>query len=344
MTSLSDNTVVTTSGGLVELNYSQKNASDTTITATTAATANEIISPMSIVCDGSPLLVEFFASRAYPDVTASGRQLRISLWQDGAQLINDWGFLQSPSAAAMTEPVYLTYRTTPSAGVHTFGVKAYVNAGTGYVESTTSAGAAPTYLRVSKILQASQFIVPLASAPLVTSLPSAPIDGQEIRYIADATNGVIWNLRYRAASSSSYKWEFIGGPPLSSQVGTNAQYGAGVTTSSLTAADLSGPYVTVPLAGDYQLQGSAFCLNSVGGNLGGCFFWIASDGATGWSFTDFATTTAATNNVGASISGTRLRTGLSASTQISLRYATSSGTNSAQFWNRYLSATPVRVG
>jgi hypothetical protein len=39
----------------------------------------------------------------------------------------------------------------------------------------------------------------------------APQDGDEVYYAADATNGVIWHLRYRAASSSSYKWEFVGG-------------------------------------------------------------------------------------------------------------------------------------
>src|SRR4030095_11342304 len=47
--------------------------------------------------------------------------------------------------------------------------------------------------------------------PLVSALPGSPFDGQEIYYLADATNSVIWHLRYRAGSSSAYKWEFIGG-------------------------------------------------------------------------------------------------------------------------------------
>jgi hypothetical protein len=50
--------------------------------------------------------------------------------------------------------------------------------------------------------------------PYVTSLPASPSDGQEVFYAADATNNVIWNLRYRSGSASTYKWEFVGGDPL----------------------------------------------------------------------------------------------------------------------------------
>ena len=49
---------------------------------------------------------------------------------------------------------------------------------------------------------------------IVTSLPGSPIDGQIIYYNADATNGNVWHLRYRSASSSAYKWEFVGGSRL----------------------------------------------------------------------------------------------------------------------------------
>lgn len=45
----------------------------------------------------------------------------------------------------------------------------------------------------------------------LTALPVAPVDGQEIRFLADAANDVVWNLRYRAASA---KWAFCGGGDL----------------------------------------------------------------------------------------------------------------------------------
>lgn len=47
----------------------------------------------------------------------------------------------------------------------------------------------------------------------VTSLPAYPFDGQEVYYVADATNGIIWHLRYNA-SGGTYKWEFVGGNHL----------------------------------------------------------------------------------------------------------------------------------
>lgn len=86
----------------------------------------------------------------------------------------------------------------------------------------------------------------------VTSLPSGPIDGQEVYYAADATNGVIWHLRYRSASSSSYKWEFVGGPPMSAY-----NYDSGAVTTSGTAYTVvtyTNPSLTLPLAGDYVLR------------------------------------------------------------------------------------------
>lgn len=247
MTSLSENTVVTTSGGLVELGYSQITSSVFPATTTFPA-STEVIAPLTVVCDGSPIVVEFWCCYAKPANTAD-QSLTISLFVDGAENQRYWGYLQTPASANSYKPVHLMCRLTPSAGVHTFGVKALVSAGTGTIGAGVGGGSveSPAFLRISKVVQASQFIVPLASAPLVTSLPSAPIDGQEIRYLADATNGVIWNLRYRAASSSPYKWEFIGGPPVTT---VSPVYPASQSNSSYTNIT-SGPTFTVPLSGDY---------------------------------------------------------------------------------------------
>lgn len=92
--------------------------------------------------------------------------------------------------------------------------------------------------------------VDLNAAPaLVSSLPGSPYDGQEIYYSADPTNGVVWHLRYRSAAAGSYKWEMVGGGPLTSEVATSE------TTGSAGYVDLAtvGPSITVPLAGDYAI-------------------------------------------------------------------------------------------
>jgi hypothetical protein len=80
-----------------------------------------------------------------------------------------------------------------------------------------------------------------------TALPASPIDGQEFNFVADATNGVVWTFRYRAASPSAHKWEFVGGAPLRSTVATSETIGQKAWVDSATI----GPTITLPLAGDY---------------------------------------------------------------------------------------------
>src|SRR5213080_1814710 len=87
----------------------------------------------------------------------------------------------------------------------------------------------------------------LASAPLVTVLPSTPVDGQECNYLADATNGVVWHLVYRSATG---KWHYTGGPELYGYIFTEE------STTSGAFIDLTtpGPSLTAPLAGTYDLE------------------------------------------------------------------------------------------
>lgn len=86
---------------------------------------------------------------------------------------------------------------------------------------------------------------------VVTSLPIAPVDGQECYFLADATAGVNWHLKYRAASASAYKWEFIGGGYLFARQG--AAFTAATGSGAYADPGASMPTVTVPLAGDYDV-------------------------------------------------------------------------------------------
>jgi hypothetical protein len=87
----------------------------------------------------------------------------------------------------------------------------------------------------------------VSGPPLVASLPDSPYDGQEVNLLADATAGVVWHLRYRAASASAYKWEFAGGARLS------AEAAAELSTASGSYVD-GGVAVTVPRAGEYEIE------------------------------------------------------------------------------------------
>lgn len=177
---------------------------------------------------------------------------------------------------------------------------------------------------------------------VVTSLPSSPLDGEVIRYVADATNGIVWTFKYRSASSSSYKWEFVGGDPL---VSTAA---ATVTSVALTTeGKTGGPSVTVPFAGDYMVDCGATMNSANSGNLAG--FYVKGTGDADQSWTSMtcnyhSATGSAQTTYGTSCSAYVLKTGQSASQVIEMRYAGSNTGSTNIFYNRYMKVTPVRVG
>lgn len=95
----------------------------------------------------------------------------------------------------------------------------------------------------------------------VTTLPSSPVDGQEVYYQSTTAGGggtntmadvgAVWHLRYRAASSSAYKWEFVGGTSISHSA-PGGTTGAGGTFAALASG--SAPVIVLPVAGDYILE------------------------------------------------------------------------------------------
>jgi hypothetical protein len=170
--------------------------------------------------------------------------------------------------------------------------------------------------------------------PPVTSLPGSPVDGQEIYYIADATNGVVWQFRYRSASPSTYKWEFVGGAPL-------VAVGGGGSTSSTTYQTTGTPSLTLTLAGDYEIDtGCAFQTQSPSNNMSARLFddgaqvtppheivFIGIDAFEGGS-------TQLANVIKA----------IGAGSVMNLRYATLNAGLTMSAINMYIRARPVRVG
>lgn len=239
-------------GGTVELGYSQI-TSNVTVDNATAGTGKEVIAPLTVVCDGGPILVEFYSSAVRPNATA-GDNLAISLFEDGSEKIRYWASYISAASASDDKPCYASVRLSPSAGSHTYGVKAFVtNAGrTGLINANTgTANAAPAFLRVSKIVNQNDGLKPFWTPPVVTQLPSQATVGDQVIYAADATNGVYWHLQYDGLGT--YPWKFIGGAPLLASGGS--------ANSSATTAwqDVAPASITVPLAGDYQARWNGHC-------------------------------------------------------------------------------------
>jgi hypothetical protein len=171
---------------------------------------------------------------------------------------------------------------------------------------------------------------------LYTSLPVGR-DGQIINYLADATNGVAWRLRYRAASTSLYKWELIGGSGLYAAVETNETIGAAPGWFNLTTV---GPDITLPLAGDYDVEFG--CQLTSVQNQSSALMGIAY--GTAWGTHIYATNMQVNVASGTIVNVARSGrlTGAAAAALLRARYYSAGGAH--QWSSRYLRVLPVRVG
>lgn len=189
----------------------------------------------------------------------------------------------------------------------------------------------------ARLQQASSGLATLAPGPVVTSLPTSPVDGQVIDYLADATNGILWTLKYVAAASGAYKWLYRGGSVMAHDL----QATAGETTASTTYTELTttGPTLTAPLAGDYMIGYGCqyFTDTAFAGNFSS--LWLGTSSVVANS--SCGGTPDVANEV-ATAFRQRLLTGVSAAQEIRMRYLVTAGTGN--FSKRAMTMVPVRVG
>lgn len=174
-----------------------------------------------------------------------------------------------------------------------------------------------------------------ALTPAAFAALTGVVDGDIADLIVDATAGVIWRVRYRAASASAFKWEFMGGPALYAVVPTNEALGATGTYSNLATV---GPQVTVPRGGDYDISLGARFIGPASGTFRG--FMAPKLGATLANDAN-AAIFGTTANLDATPEKTSRVAGLAANDVILAQYRSDvAGTN---FMNRWLSVLPVRI-
>jgi hypothetical protein len=179
---------------------------------------------------------------------------------------------------------------------------------------------------------------------LVTSLPVSPVDGQEVYYqsAAMATAGLLWHLRYRAAATAPYRWEFVGGGPLQHYIQTQQ-----TRTANTGAGDLAtvGPQVTIPLAGVYDVDwgwGYGYHAGQAGVQI---IMTLDGCGATGTArIPDGAAAANDVAAVGATPGRNRMAMTLTPAGILKAQYQVGGTTGSGSFGNRYLNVTPLRVG
>lgn len=175
-------------------------------------------------------------------------------------------------------------------------------------------------------------------APIeATALPSTPFDGQVIYFVADATNGVVWQLRYNASSTSAYKWEFVGGQPLQAQATAQVTL---PTLASFTDFSDASPTIALPLSGDYDLEYGGHLAHS--GNGQGILLQPVATGLAAGTVAAYLFFVQATTTNGTAVTAfTRYRAaGLSGTLKMQYFVGATGGTAE----RRKLFATPVRVG
>lgn len=170
----------------------------------------------------------------------------------------------------------------------------------------------------------------------VTVLPSSPIDGDEIYYVADSTKGIIWHLRYNSASASAYKWEFVGGPELIAGFWPGLVTPDSITSATYAVLPTNPTSLTTPLAGDYEVELSA---TMDGPTLGTLVYLAFKRGAA--AAVDGDAINVRIDQL-LSASGNFEMLGIAASSVIALH--AKSSTTGARVFNRALTLKPRRLG
>ncbi|HLF00023.1 MAG TPA: hypothetical protein VI540_09005 [Gaiellaceae bacterium] len=178
---------------------------------------------------------------------------------------------------------------------------------------------------INKLLDRGHRVLTVAQFSALTGLE----DGDEAYVEVDAANGIMWHFRYVAAETT-YKWRFLGGPPLWSEVVTSQA----TTSTSYAALATAGPSVTLPRSGDYDVEHSG----SRDAAASETSFMSYDIGATGAVDADAIHHAEQEGGPG---SRTRRKTGLTP-VALTAKYR-SVGGGSVQFENRFMRVAPVRI-
>ena len=97
---------------------------------------------------------------------------------------------------------------------------------------------------INKLLNQGHRVLTVAQFAALTGIE----DGDEAYIEVDSTNGIEWHVRYLSAEPT-YKWRFLGGRPLYSEVLASEA----TTSTTYVALTTGGPSLGVPRVGDYDV-------------------------------------------------------------------------------------------
>lgn len=163
------------------------------------------------------------------------------------------------------------------------------------------------------------------------------VEGMVYDYVADATNGIIWRVKYNTAEATN-KWEFVGGSSLFAETQSNLTFEARLNTSYGDLATV-GPAIAVPRAGDFDVIVGCVMGQDGGSSDARMSYAIGGSGATD---NDCLYMQDGPNAAGAYIAGSRKRRKALTAVTVTAKYR-SGGAGQAEFTNRWMEILPVRI-
>lgn len=136
-----------------ELDYVEK-TSNTSITATSEATANTHITSSSVTYDGAAVAIEVWAA-GFKAGNATGGDITVLLRDDTAgTVLGDIAYKVSQAANDNYVPLIGRRRLTPAAGARVYSIRAFVSTGTGVILGAaggTPNVMLPAFIRITKV-------------------------------------------------------------------------------------------------------------------------------------------------------------------------------------------------
>jgi hypothetical protein len=175
---------------------------------------------------------------------------------------------------------------------------------------------------------------------LVSVLPGSPVDGQQVYFqnTTMATAGVVWHLRYRSASSSAHKWEFVGGSSLQT-FNESTSHAFTANTWEAMSATLE---LMAPLPGDYEVRYTG-ALNTAATSNPVVWVGVSVAGAEPAGLTQTFTNLSATSEIRVVYAADCVIANVTEGQVLSQRYK-SNVTLTVNSYFRHLLLAPVRVG
>jgi len=189
---------------------------------------------------------------------------------------------------------------------------------------------------ITKLLGTGHRVLTVAQFAALTGLEGTKgtVAPDEVYLEVDSTNGIQWHLAYESGETT-YKWRFLGGPAMYSEVAATEA----ITNAAYVALTTAGPSIAVPRAGDFDVQTGC---NSWASGAGASAVMSYDIGGTGAVDADSVQVGEATGQVGGGGSVYRLRrkAALTAVT-LTAKYRATSGQGNWE--KRWMAVTPVRL-